>query len=195
MSRAQGRVGIMRGFTLIELMIVVVIIAVLAAVAIPAYRKYSDSGRTAEAMAMLGEFRAKEEAYRAENNTYLSTDVNEATYYPVLGNCASGSTEPCPKTIPTASSWSSTPPLDKWLALGITPNHTQLYCGYVAIAGTAGAWGNAGTDGKNMFSNVAPTVNWYYLHASCDNNSSKSQNTTYTTAMNTTSIFTQNDHY
>src|SRR5262245_35290477 len=73
------------GFTLVELMIVVAILTVLVAVAGTAYRKYMDAGRTAEVYGMLGEFRAKEEAYRAENGVYLSTSTTgETDFYPAL---------------------------------------------------------------------------------------------------------------
>lgn len=194
MSRAQGGIRVMRGFTLIELMIVVVIIALLAAISIGSYRKYTDAGRTSEAMAMLGELRTKEEGYHAEQNAYLSTDTSETNYYPTIGSCTSGASEPCPKTLPAASSWSTTPPLDKWQQLGISTTRSQLYCGYVAIAGVASTWGVAGTDGKNIFNNVVPTVDWFYLHAQCDNDASNVNNTTYTTAMNTTAVVTQNEH-
>jgi len=61
-----------RGFTLIELMIVVAIISVLAVVAGTAYRKYADKARSSEVFAMFGEIRAKEEGYRAENVELLS---------------------------------------------------------------------------------------------------------------------------
>ena len=60
------------GFTLIELMIVVVIIAVLAAVAIPAFQSYVMRARAAEAPAFLGEIRQRQEAYRAEFGMYAS---------------------------------------------------------------------------------------------------------------------------
>lgn len=45
---------IQKGFTLIELMIVVAIIGILAAVALPAYQDYTARAQTSEALALLG---------------------------------------------------------------------------------------------------------------------------------------------
>jgi prepilin-type N-terminal cleavage/methylation domain-containing protein len=52
-----------RGFTLIELMIVVSIMTVLAVTALVAYRKYTATARNAEAMQFLGAVRAAQEGY------------------------------------------------------------------------------------------------------------------------------------
>ena len=178
-----------RGFTLVELLIVVAIVGVLAVVAGTAYRKYTDANRTAEVMAMLGEFRVKQEAYRAENNGYLSTTtVGETDYYPVL---LGGGAEPKAKII--------APLRASWTALGINPTRSQLYCGYVVVAGAPSAWGLAGTDGKNILdpagagANV-PTVPWWYAHASCDNDGNPAVNATWTTASSTASVSALNEH-
>ena len=59
-----------RGFTLIEVMIVVAIIAILAAIAIPNYRDYVTRGRVVEATAGLADARNKMEQFFQDNRTY-----------------------------------------------------------------------------------------------------------------------------
>jgi prepilin-type N-terminal cleavage/methylation domain-containing protein len=66
------------GFTLVELMIVVAIVAILAAIAIPSYLRFQSKAKTAEATNNLGAIRAAEETYRAENDTYLACTASPA---------------------------------------------------------------------------------------------------------------------
>ena len=73
-----------KGFTLLELMITVAIIAILAAVAIPAYRGYIDTAKMTEAHNNLAAIRLAQEEYFLENNKYFTG----ATYGAI--NTASG---------------------------------------------------------------------------------------------------------
>ena len=81
-TRLEKRAG---GFTLIELMIVVAIIAIILAIAIPAYQDYVTRGKIAEATANLGQLRVKMEQYFQDNRTYIggpcATAVNDAKYF------------------------------------------------------------------------------------------------------------------
>jgi type IV pilus assembly protein PilE len=60
----------MRGVTLLELMIVVVIISIMAAVAYPNYREFAARAKRNEAKAMLLEVAAAQERYYLQNSTY-----------------------------------------------------------------------------------------------------------------------------
>jgi len=60
------------GFTLIELMISVAVIAILAAIALPAYQTYIRKSRRAEAKTALLDLAAREERYYTVNNTYTT---------------------------------------------------------------------------------------------------------------------------
>ena len=56
-----------KGFTMIELMVVVVIVGVLAAIAVPIYGKYIKNARISEATGRIGEIITAAKAYAQEN--------------------------------------------------------------------------------------------------------------------------------
>ena len=59
-----------RGFTLIEVMIVVAIVAILAAVALPAYGDYIRRSQLPEAFTSMSNFRVRFEQYFQDNRAY-----------------------------------------------------------------------------------------------------------------------------
>lgn len=74
-----------RGFTLIEIMIVVVLIGILTAIAVPQYNDYVTRSRIQRAVATLSDMRVKMEQYFQDNRTYV-------------GACTAGTAAPPPPT-------------------------------------------------------------------------------------------------
>jgi prepilin-type N-terminal cleavage/methylation domain-containing protein len=71
-SRAGSTIGThrTRGFTLLEVMIVVVIVAILAAIALPNYSDYIKRGKIIEATTGLSDMRTRLEQYFLDNRKY-----------------------------------------------------------------------------------------------------------------------------
>ena len=64
------------GFTLVELMIVVVIVGILTSIAYPGYLEYTRRAKRAEAKALLSDIAVRQERFYFDHNTY-TTDTTE----------------------------------------------------------------------------------------------------------------------
>lgn len=71
-----------RGFTLIELMIVVAVVGVLAAIAYPSYQNAVLKGKRAQARTALAELMQQQERYMTQHDTYLEFGNDAGTITP-----------------------------------------------------------------------------------------------------------------
>lgn len=130
------------GFTLVEMMVVVAVVGILSAVAIPAFRSYVHRSRTAEAVQFLAEIRQRQESYRSEFGQYCSVSGPGTS----LGTWA-------PATLPSAGNfadWTGGP--GQWSHLGAAPDGPVRFQ-YRTVAGLPGSVppGGLGYDGSDFW--------------------------------------------
>jgi prepilin-type N-terminal cleavage/methylation domain-containing protein len=153
-----------RGFTLIEIMIVVAIIAILAAVVVPSFFKQSRKSKaSSEVGAVFGELAVREAQYKLENGQY---------YEPSSACPAS------PSTTGSNASLDCTGTGKPFNALR-AQLETNLYCSYEIVTGD----GTAATAVTNPggFTWSSPSVPWFYILATCDMDGESGTNSTYFT--------------
>lgn len=126
-----------KGFTLIELIVVVAILGILAAVAIPVYTNYIYRANEAEATVNINGIRALEESWFAEYNRYCYTagDCNTATAAP--DTCCAAA--PAAGTLGNQKlTWAGTD-LANWNLIAFAPTGNASYYRYGVFSASAGA--------------------------------------------------------
>jgi type IV pilus assembly protein PilE len=168
-----------RGFTLVELMIVVVVLGILASLAMVGYRRYVGRARSTEAVAMLAEISSKEQLYFLEFAQYLPL-VNSGSITPPAASGAAV-TETAAQFYPSDPSVSTFDSVRTATAVGVLPLSWQyaairpkdrvLYCTYFAGAGAAGSLPPvAGAVGAGLLGSTAIGQPWWYVLGACNLN-------------------------
>lgn len=75
----MNHLSLQKGFTLIELMIVIAIIGILTAIAVPAYNGYITTAKMTEAQNNIAAIRLAQEEFFLENNQYFEGKTIDST--------------------------------------------------------------------------------------------------------------------
>ncbi len=161
-----------RGFTLIELMIVVVIVGILATLAVVGYRKLVQASHVSEATGMVQSIRVAQEGYHAETQQYADVSASLTDYYPAAS------------VYQVVTAWGAACANCKdvpWSALPVHVDGPVLF-GYATVAGLAGAApvpASVSVGGKDLVFPVSPTTDWYLIAAvgDLDGNATEPNNT------------------
>jgi type IV pilus assembly protein PilA len=141
----------------VELLIVVAMIGVLAALALMGYRKYMNSAQASEAKAVIQSIRNAEEAYKAETLVYLGCSASLTSYYPMA--------------VPNdrKSAWANPGNSDFacWNTLNVVTDGPVRF-GYAVMAGLPGAVGATPSLSTPVTWPNPATDPWYVVQAAGD---------------------------
>ncbi len=152
---------------MVELMIVVAIVGVLAAIGISLLRKHVFGTRSVEALATVQAIRAAQETWKADTMRYMDVSTTLRTYYP--------RNVPGPEKIPWNSATGNN--RDDWRVLDVR-GVDRVQGVYATVAGLAG--GSPSTELFETYDDLpssfgTPLEPWYLIQAKTDADGDGSQ--------------------
>lgn len=140
--KRRSNMSVSGGFSLIELMITVAIVATVAAIGYPSYVSYVVKGKRAECRAALMQTMQQQERYYTQQNTYLA--YSSAASAPNMKTFSGDKANTSACNI-TAGQCTSTVALTACVVMKGTPNYTDPAVNVITLQ-SDGVKGCTGTD-------------------------------------------------
>jgi type IV pilus assembly protein PilA len=183
-SRAEHR-SASRGFTLVELMIVVVIVSILATIAVYGVSRYVASSKTGEAVQLIGAIKAAQESFKDETFRYLDVSTTKS-----LGNYYPSNSKPGQQKVQWGGG--SDDVANNWRMLGVQPTTPVLFVYACAAGADDDAVPSPGTDISIGNWPTAQNGAWYVVKAYADLDAG-GEHTVFVGTSFTTELFSAHD--
>ncbi len=165
-----------RGFTLVEMMVVVVIISILATLSVVGFRKLTQSSHVSEATNMVQNIRVAQEGYHSETQQYAN--ITAVASFPSGNGAAGGALYPRSPQYGIQSSWGPACPSGcnagvDWSVLALHVDGPVLF-GYATIANPATCPASVMVNGTTFTLTPPPLMatpvlsDWYAIGAEAD---------------------------
>jgi Tfp pilus assembly protein PilE len=172
MRGQSGRSGV-AGFTAVEVLLGLSILALIGAIAMVAFRRHVVSARSTEATGMLMELAEKEQAFRGKTGHYLplradgrsdlpSADEDPEAFYPLAADSPKLASARQSTRMEDRTLW---PPA--WRSVALRPKSDLAHCTYLVNAGDKGRPDGGMRYGAQLLATDVAGP-WFYALAACN---------------------------